>query len=223
MKIRHKILVMSLVFALVAIFFTIIVNFYMISFANAYVFDDVSALPSSYTVIVPGAKVYQNTVSHVVRDRLEAACECVEAGKAEKVLISGDHGRKTYDEVNQLKNFMSQVYGTNEKIIFTDHAGFSTYETMYRARDIFLVNDAIICTQETFAARSVYIERKLGLNAVAFKSKEITPFSRKIHVSWKIRKSLARVKAFFSVAFEAKPRFLGEEIPITGSAEKSWD
>ena len=209
-------------FVLIAIF-TLAVNLYMISFAKPYIFSDVSALPDSYTVIVPGAKVYENNVSHVVRDRLEAASECVRSGKAERVLISGDHGRKSYDEVNQMKNFMNRVYGTDEAIIFTDHAGFSTYETMYRARDIFCVNDAVITTQSTFAARSVYIARKLGLNAVAFEAREITPFSRRVHASWRVREYLARVKAFFSVALGEKPRFLGEEIPITGDATASWD
>ena len=203
--------------------FALSINLYVCSFSKPYIFDDASSLPASYTVIVPGARVYQNTVSHVVRDRLETAAECINTGKAERVLISGDHGRKSYDEVNRMKDFMSQVYGTREDLIFTDHAGFSTYETMYRARDIFCVSDTVISTQKIFAARSVFIARKLGLNAVAIEAKEITPFSRRVHISWQIRECLARVKAFFSVSFRQKPKFLGQQIPITGNAASSWD
>ena len=121
-------------------------------------------------MIVPGAKVYKNTVSHVVRDRIEAAVNCLKNKKAERVLISGDHGRKGYDEVNRMRIFMQDVYGTDENLIFMDHAGFSTYETMYRAREIFCIEDAVVVTQAFHTARAVYIGRKLGLDVIAYEA-----------------------------------------------------
>lgn len=199
------------------------INLYVINFSKPYIYSSVSDLPQKYTVIVLGARVYKNNVSHIVRDRIEAGSECIKNGKAQKVLISGDHGTKDYDEVNRMKDFMQNIYGIDKDIIFTDHAGFSTYETMYRARDIFCVKDAIIVSQKFHLARSVYIAKKLGLDVVAIEAPEINQFSKRLHYSWEIRESLARVKAFFSVLFNAKPKFLGDKIPITENASASWD
>lgn len=208
-------------FCLLCAFFVFAVNLYVLSYSKPYIYTDINKIPEKYVVIIPGARVYKNNVSHVVRDRIDSASGCLRAGKVSRVLVSGDHGRKDYDEVNQIRLYMQRVYNTDENIIFTDHAGFSTYETMYRARDVFCVKDAIIVTQKFHTARSVFLARKLGLDAVALVSPELVPYSRMLHAKWEIRESLARVKAFFSVIFLPKPKFLGEQIPITGDAEKT--
>lgn len=220
---------LKIFFLIVLLFFFLIgvgfvaINVYVLNYAKPYIYSDLNELPKKFTVIVPGARVYKTTVSHVVRDRLEAASSCIKKGKVERVLISGDHGRKDYDEVNRMRLFMQEVYNIDCSYIFMDHAGFSTYDTMYRARDIFCVKDAIVVTQKFHTARSVYIARKLGLDVVAYVAPEITPFPSRFHRSWEFRESLARVKNFFLVAFNAKPKFLGNQIPITGDARESWD
>ena len=145
----------------------------MLNYSKPYIYKNISALPKKYVVIIPGAKVYKNTVSHVVRDRIEAAVNCLSNQKAERVLISGDHRRKSYDEVNRMRIFMQDIYGTDENLIFMDHAGFSTYETMYRTREIFCVKDAVVVTQAFHTARAVYIGRKLGLDVIAYEAPEV--------------------------------------------------
>ena len=205
----------------VAVAFVLFSNLYVLRFAKPFIYSNVEEIPQRYAVIVPGARVYRNTVSHVVRDRAEAAARCVKAGKARKVLVSGDHGRRDYDEANRIRIFMEENYAVPDELIFTDHAGFSTYETMYRAKSIFKVDGAIVCTQRFHAARSVFLARKLGLDAVALEAPEIQPYTRRVKLSWEIRESLARTKAVLSVLFKPKPKFLGEQIPITGDAEKS--
>lgn len=199
------------------------VNLYIVAYARPYVYKDVNSLPYKYTVILPGARVYSNTVSHVVADRIEGTLRCIDAGKAERILVSGDHGRKNYDEVNQILAYMKRVYGTADDIIFLDHAGFSTYETAYRARDVFCVKDAIIVTQKFHTYRAVYIARKLGLDAVALEAPELFPYTGRMRASWAVRETLARVKAFINVARGAKPTYLGEQIPITGDPAASRD
>ena len=199
------------------------VNLYIVAYARPYVYKDVNSLPYKYTVILPGARVYSNTVSHVVADRIEGTLRCIDAGKAERILVSGDHGRKNYDEVNQILAYMKRVYGTADDIIFLDHAGFSTYETAYRARDVFCVKDAIIVTQKFHTYRAVYIARKLGLDAVALEAPELFPYTGRMRASWAVRETLARVKAFINVARGAKPTSLGEQIPITGDPQASRD
>ncbi len=195
----------------------------MIAYARPYVYSDLDSLPSKYTVILPGAKVYQNNVSSVVADRIEGSLRCINAGKAQRILVSGDHGRKGYDEVNQIRLYMQRVYGTEDEIIFLDHAGFSTYETAYRARDVFCVKDAIIVTQRFHVYRAVYIARKLGLDAVGLEAPELRSYAPALRTNWEIRECLARVKAFLDLARGAKPTFLGEQIPITGDSKASWD
>ena len=199
------------------------INLYMIRYASPYIYRDVAALPGRYTVIVPGAKVYQHTVSHVVRDRIEAAVTCIKSGKAERMLLSGDHGRTSYDEVNRMKDFAHDVYAVDEDILFTDHAGFSTYETMCRARDVFCVHGAIVATQQFHCVRCVYIARKLGLDAVALVAPEVQPYRSALKTNWTVRECLARVKSFFLVLLNVPPTYLGEQIPITGSAAATWD
>ena len=222
MKLRKVILPVFFACMLFFLFF-VGLNLYMISFSKPFIYTSLDDLPKKYTLIIPGARVYQNTVSPVVRDRIEAGSECIKSGKAEKILISGDHGRKDYDEVNRMKSFMNGIYGIDENLIFMDHAGFSTYETMYRARDIFCVNAAIVTSQSFHTARCVYIARKLGIDCVAYVSPEITGFPQKFKTSWFLRESLARFKSFFLVLFNVKPTYLGEKIPITGEAKLSWD
>ena len=138
-------------------------------------------------------------------------------------MISGDLSKKNYDEVGTAKKYAEIRYNYNKNLLFLDHAGFNTYATMYRARDVFCIEDAVITTQEFHIYRSVYIARKLGLNAAGYISPAKNPFKLSVRLNWQIRESLARVKAFFYCIFLPKPKFLGEQIPITGNGSETWD
>ena len=223
-KSRFRKLIGKLFFlCLLFLIFCVIVNIYEVQSTKEFVYSNPAALPRKYTVLIPGAKVYTNSVSHVVNDRIKAAVSLVEGGKCQVYLVSGDHGTKSYDEVNVIKKYMQNNYGADESKIFLDHAGFSTYETMYRARDIFCVEGVVIVTQKKFAPRAAYIARKLGLDAVVYEAPEVYPYARNTKLSWEAREFLARVKAFFDVTFHAKPKYLGDQIPITGDPSLSWD
>ncbi len=199
------------------------INIYMVSSVKDYIYTQPDAVPEKYTAIVPGAAVVGNkSVSFVLRDRIEGAMDLINSGKCKKFLVSGDHGTKEYDEVNASRKYVLTMHNVKESIIFMDHAGFSTYETMYRARDVFLVKDCCIVTQKFHVYRAVYIARKLGLDAVGYVAPEINKFGKRLHLSWAARESLARVKAFFDVMFNVKPTYLGDEIPITGDGHATW-
>lgn len=206
-------------------FLTVIgINWYILDFTKAYIFQELDQIDSRQCAMILGARVYDSgSISHVVRDRVEGAMELYHHGLADKVLISGDHGQREYDEVNAIKNYIKLMHHIQDQDIFMDHAGFSTYESMYRGRDIFLVKDVIIVSQGFHLPRAVYIARKLGLDAIGYEAKEITPFSKATHISWHLREALARVKSFFLVAGNAQPTYLGDTIPITGDGRASWD
>lgn len=184
------------------------------------VYDGIQSVPSSQTVLILGSKVFSDgRLSHVLQDRVLTALELYENGKVEKFLVSGDHGKKNYDEVNAVRKFLLSK-GVKAEDIFLDHAGFDTYDSFYRARDIFKVNSMIVVTQEFHLPRALYIGKSLGLDVHGLKADKRV---YKANVYNNIRELFSSSKAYLEVALNVKPKFLGEEIPITGDSRKSWD
>lgn len=174
----------------------------------------------AFTGIVLGAKVYKNgKLSEVLKDRVEVALQFYRQGKIKRFLLSGDHGQKEYDEVNSMKNYLIKN-GVPEANIFLDHAGFSTYDSMYRAKQIFNCEDVIIFTQNFHVKRAVYIANNVGLNAQGIKT-DLRNYG--IQNSMAVREKLANVKAFLELLIKKKPRYLGKIIPITGNSSKTYD
>jgi vancomycin permeability regulator SanA len=108
-----------------------------------------------------------------------------------------------------------------EEDIFVDYAGFSTWESMYRARSVFEVRDIIIVTQRFHISRAVSMARSLGMDAVGYGINQDRFMGRSLR-NWRIREYFARVKALYSILFRPKPAFLGDTIPITGDGRASW-
>ena len=138
---------------------------------------------------------------------------------APKLLMSGDHGRVSYDEVNAMKQFAIDR-GVPSEDVFMDHAGFSTYETMYRAKEVFAAKRVIIVTQKYHLYRAVYIAEQLGLEAYGVDS-DLQSYIKQPY--YNAREILARDKDFVKVIFKPKPTYLGEVIPISGSGDLTND
>ncbi len=168
--------------------------------------------PHAQVAIVLGARVYESGVpSPMLKDRLDTAVALYRLGKVEKLLLSGDHGHKSYDEVNAMLAYVV-AQGLPDEDVFTDHAGFSTYDTMYRARDVFKVTTALVVTQRFHLSRAVYTGRELGLDATGVVA-DLQAYSSERRFA--IRDWLAQVKAFFQLhVTHPKPRFLGPAHPI---------
>lgn len=171
-------------------------------------------------ILVLGCGVrVDGTPSPMLRDRLERAVELYQAGAAPKILVSGDHGSVEYDEVNHMKDYLVQA-GIPSEDIFMDHAGFSTYESMYRAKEIFQVTRPLIVTQKYHLYRAVYAARKLGLDAAGVAAQEVN------YSGWQIRslrEILARDKEFLNCIVQPEPSVLGEPIPLQGSGDVTND
>ena len=134
--------------------------------------------------------------------------------------MSGDHGRKDYDEVNAMRDYLVKK-GVPKEDIFMDHAGFNTYDTIYRARDVFLVKNAILVTQREHLLRALYISKRLWLNAQGVESGQYDKYEIRFQ---RPREYLARVKAFLQCdILHPKPKFLGETIPVSGSGVLTED
>ncbi len=150
--------------------------------------------------------------SLMLRDRLDMGLALYEAGAAPKLLMSGDHGRQEYDEVNAMKDY-AMAAGVPSEDVFMDHAGFSTYESMYRARDVFCAEKVIIVSQQYHLYRAVYDARALGLEAYGVAAEDVAYLGQTLR---DVREILARNKDFFYCLFRPEPTFLGEAIPVFG-------
>lgn len=181
--------------------------------------EEATQISDADCIIVLGCRVWSdNTPSAMLSDRLKRGVELYKAGAAPKLLMSGDHGREDYDEVNVMRK-SAEEEGVDSKDIFTDHAGFSTYETMYRAKEVFKAKKVIIVTQSYHLYRAVYDAEKLGLEAVGVVSYERDYDSKQPYRD--IREIAARCKDFIYCIFKPKPTYLGEVIPINGDGEMS--
>ncbi len=206
------------------IFFTFVIfaNIFVIYSTKPFVFEKIEDVPQKYCVLVLGAGVRGEIVSDVLRDRLESAAKIVKSKKAQRILISGDHGRKNYDEVNTALLYLRRRHGFDENV-FLDHAGFSTWETAVRAKKVFCVDECTLVTQKFHIYRAVFLARKAGIDCAGLCAEEIAPFPIRAMQFWAARETLARAKAVLDAIFQPSPKFLGEQIPITGSAEKTRD
>lgn len=183
---------------------------------NIITAGDAAKLKDVDCIIVLGCQVKDDgKPSHMLSDRLRRGIELYEEGSAPKIIMSGDHGRKEYDEVNTMKQVAIQA-GVLSNDIFMDHAGFSTYESLYRAKEVFEADRLIIVTQEYHLYRALYIAEKLGIEAYGVNSDYHTYWGQS---NREIREILARCKDFVKTIFKPEPTYLGDTIPISGDGD----
>lgn len=168
-------------------------------------------------IIVLGCGVWGDEPTPLLSDRIDAAIALYKAGVAPKILMSGDHGRDGYDEVSVMRNYAIER-GVPSEDIFMDHAGFSTYETMYRASDIFGISHAVVVTQKYHLFRSLYDARAFGIDADGTEAVGHT-FPKTNLLMWEGREVLARVKDVIWCIVKPDPTFKGDKIDITGNGE----
>jgi len=197
------------------------VSAYMESSMEEYLItEEVAAELGADCILVLGAGLKPDgTPNHMLQDRLEKGIELYKADVAPKLLLSGDNGQIAYDEVNAMKKYVLNA-GIPSGDIFMDHAGFSTYESMYRARDIFQVKKAIIITQRYHQYRALYTARGFGIEGYG-----VVP-ARRTYAGQQyrdLRELLARDKDFLKMIIKPEPTYLGDTIPIGGSGLASHD
>lgn len=169
--------------------------------------------------VVLGAGVRDGKPTPMLKDRLLTGVELYKSGAAKKLIMSGDHGSDEYDEVNIMKSFAVER-GVPDEDIFMDHAGFSTYETICRAREIFEADNIIIVSQEYHLYRALYIADSLDVKAVGV-SADLRTY--KGQTKRDLREILARDKDFFKCIVKPKPTYLGEKIPVSGNGNLTND
>lgn len=199
---------------LISIVMTLAIDFYVSRTGKKYIKEPGGISSGFDCIIVPGASVIGNKIpSAILQDRLDVAYNLYLSSGIDKIIVSGDHGTAFYDEVNVMRNYLISKGVPGEKI-FMDHAGFDTYQTLYRAMYVFEVKRAVIVTQNFHLYRALYIGKKLGIELYGVDS-AIRKYGHDVYN--RLREYPARVKAFIECEIiKPEPTFLGEKIPISG-------
>lgn len=180
--------------------------------------DEAAKIESADCILVLGCLVRDNgQPSDMLRDRIIRGVELYNNGAAPKLLMSGDHGRVDYDEVEAMKRVATEM-GVPSCDVFRDHAGFDTYDSIYRARDVFGADKIIIVTQGYHLYRALYIAKSLGIEAYGV-SADLHTYRGQLNRE--VREILARNKDVLSCILGAKPKYLGALIPIDGNGDET--
>lgn len=219
MKIIKKIFVLMICAALLCGIGALGIDYYVVKSTEKYILAPENAGEGYDCILVLGCGVHGDTPSHMLEDRLLQGIELYENGASEKMLMSGDHGKENYDEVNVMKDFAVER-GVSAENIFMDHAGFSTYESMYRAKEIFTAEKILIVTQDYHLHRAIYDARAMGIEAYGVASNPRT-YAGQLYRD--IREILARNKDFIYCIIKPEPTYLGDEIPVQGNGNVTND
>jgi len=205
--------------------FFLVYCFLMVFILSAFVKQEMkgSILDDDYpkvdAILVLGAKAYPDRPSPILKDRLDKAVEIYKLGVALKIIVSGDHGTKSYDEVNVMKEYLINS-GVKSEDIFMDHAGFSTYDSVVRAQKIFGVKSMVIVTQKYHLYRALYIAREFNIDSFGVSS-DIHHYEGAL--GRELREVLARDKDVLKCFFKPKPKYLGDIVPVSGNGDLTND
>ena len=201
---------------------TVLINAGMVLSVQKYIYTNIDDLPYRTAILVLGSQIVGTRLSPVLEDRVLMGISLMEHDKGDKILLSGDHGQPFYDEVTAMQLYvLRNAPFIQEKDIFLDYAGYSTWDSVYRARDVFKINDLVIVTQEFHISRAIFMARCLGMNAIGMSINQ-ERFAGPSLRDWQIREYFARLKAFYSIIFRPKPLQLGDSFPINGDGRESW-
>jgi len=214
---KHIILICSLALAVTLLCGSLLAaaNSLVISASSDHILaiEDAAELEDVDCILVLGCLVRSDgTPSDMLSDRLERGVELYKSGASKKLLMSGDHGRIDYNEVGAMKKYALDADVPSEDI-FMDHAGFSTYESMYRAKEIFGADKIIIVSQSYHLYRAIYVARSLGIEAYGVASDQRSYRGQTIR---DVREAAARAKDLAYTLLRPLPTYLGDPISLLG-------
>ena len=216
-----KMVMYIIIILIIIILMVFVINLYVKKSTKKQIIEnnDYSKLKDIDCIIILGAGIWGDKPSPMLEDRLLQGISLYENNVSSKIIMSGDHGKEDYDEVNIMKDFAIEK-GVPSENIFMDHAGFSTYESIYRAKEIFGAKKVVIVTQKYHLYRSLYIANQLGLDAYGVGA---DPRQYVGATYRELREILARNKDFVKCNFKPEPTYLGDTIPVSGDGDVTND
>lgn len=206
---------------LLILFIIIIINLIIVKDIkdNIITLEDAIKIDKIDCILILGASIKGNNPSPMLEDRLLQGISLYENRVSKKILVSGDHLSEEYDEVNGMKDYLLG-HKIPSQDIFMDHAGISTYDSIYRAKSIFKTKKIIIVTQKYHLYRALYIAKQLDIEAYGIAS-NLRPYTNQ--EKRELREILARVKDFFKIILKKPSTYSGEEISIQGNGDITND
>ena len=187
------------------------INFYVVDFWKKFILEPQNI--KNYKIwLVLWAGIKKNSIpTDILKDRLQIAYNYYKKWKIKKIIVSGDNAKNYHNEPEVMKKYLINLWVKNQDI-YPDYAWFDTYDSIYRAKEIFDAKEIIIFTQKYHLYRSLYIANKLWLKAIWVE----TDLHKYLwYTRFKLRELLSRIKAFLEIEiFKSKPKFLGDKIEI---------
>lgn len=197
---------------LILLGFILYSNIRIDKYAKGRLYNTVSAVPHYHTALVFGTSPIRRNggPNQYFLARIDAAANLYEAGKVDRILVSGDNRKKEYNEPEEMKKALVNK-GIPEAVIFLDYAGFRTFDSVVRAKEVFGQSEFIVVSQKFHNERAVFIAGKKGIQAVGFNAADVrASFGFLTHV----REWGARCKVFLDLLLGKKPHFLGDPVDI---------
>ena len=210
-----------IIFGFIIILMVLMINLFIILKEKKKIISEKQAtqMKDVDCILVLGAGIRNDKPTHMLEDRLLQGISLYQKNASNKIIMSGDHGKENYDEVNIMKQFAIDK-GVPSTDIFMDHAGFSTYESIYRAKEIFAAEKILIVTQKYHLYRALHVADRLDLEAYGVAS---DPRKYVGQIMREIREVVARNKDFFMCFVKPEPKYLGETIPVSGDGDITND
>jgi len=210
LKIILKIFLLLLILAFAGMYFS---NRIIASSANGRLYSNVTDIPYNKVGLLLGTSKFVGTDKRenpFYNFRIDAAIQLIKAGKIKYLIISGDNSKDDYNEPASMRTDLINA-GVDSSIIYLDYAGFRTFDSMKRLKEIFGQDSATIISQQFHNERAIYIGSRMGISAIGFNAKDV---SSSTGFKTNIREKFARVKVFLDFWFGTKPKYLGEKINI---------
>lgn len=187
-------------------------NYKMEKESRSFISDIPDSLPECKAGLLLGTsnKLRNGYPNPFFYNRISAAATLFKSGKIKYIIVSGDNRKVEYNEPQFMKDALIEA-GVPDSVIYMDHAGFRTFDSVIRAKEIFGQNKYIIISQQFHNERAVYIARQYGIEAYGFNSKEV---KGRVSYKTKIRECFARLKVFTDILIGREPKFLGEKVEL---------
>jgi vancomycin permeability regulator SanA len=188
---------------------TLALNFYVKTATSNRRYINPNQIPPQRVAIVLGAGIYNGQPSPMLADRISSAGKLYKLGRVQKLLMSGDNSSEDYDEVTAMQRYAIKL-GIPKKDITLDYAGFKTYESCYRAKEIFGVKQAVVVTQNFHLPRAVYLCNHLGIDTEGLGTPDWGSYSQETVIRYTVREYLSTIKALWQVHItRPHPTYLG--------------
>jgi SanA protein len=205
------------IFILTALIIAVIITIFICdriieNASSGKIYTDVQSIPHNNVGLLLGtAKLLPSGYENAYyRYRINAAVELLNSGKIKYLVISGDNSRKEYDEPSDMRADLMAA-GIDSTLIYLDYAGFRTFDSIVRLKEIFGQNKVTVISQLIHNQRAIYIAKKEGIDAIGFNARDV---SANYGFRVQLREKLARVKVFVDMLTGKEPKFLGKKITI---------